>query len=151
MSAMQAIKFQPQVGVGLVVMRKKDGKSQILLHRRKKVTTGSGYWGSGGGYLDYVESLLEGAVREFQEESGGLVKIKNTRFLGVCNFRDFEPYHSVDISFIADWVSGKPQDDKDNEAVEWQWFDMDNLPSPLFPVVDYHLKAYKTGSHFTDS
>lgn len=151
MPEVQATKFQPQVGVGLIVVRDQDGKPQILLHRRKKVTTGSGYWGSGGGYLQYGESLMQGAIREFHEESGNTVSLKNIRFLGVCNFLDFEPYHSVDVSFMADWVAGEPKGAENDEAIEWQWFDMDNLPSPLFPIVAYHLKAHRAGSNFTDS
>ena len=146
MPEIKAVKFQPQVGVGLIVTRNHDGKSQILLHRRKKVTTGSGYWGSGGGHLNYGESLMQGAVREFHEESGGSVKIGNVRFLGVCNFLDFKPYHYVDVSFMADWESGEPKAAENAEAVEWQWYDLDNLPSPLFPVVGYYLKAQREGT-----
>lgn len=148
MSEQKAIKYQPQVGVGLAVFRECEGKKQILLHRRKKVTSGSGYWGSGGGFLDYGESLLKGAVREFHEEAGNNIKIKNVRLAGVCNFLDFEPYHSVDVSFVGEWVSGEPENAKNEEAVEWQWFDLDNLPEPLFPVVEKYLDRLKKEDTF---
>lgn len=81
--------------------------------------------------MEYGESLLQGAVREFHEEAGNAIKIKNVRQLGVCNFLDFEPYHSLDVSFMAEWVSGVPEAASNNEAVAWQWFDVNNLPSPL--------------------
>jgi len=148
MSEQTAIKFQPQVGVGLMVFREYNGKWQILLHRRMKVTSGSGYWGSGGGFLDYGESLLKGAVREFHEEAGDNIKIENVRLLGICNFLDFAPYHSLDVSFVADWVSGEPEAAKNGEAVEWHWFDLDGLPEPLFPVVEKYLQKYTAGSSF---
>lgn len=151
MTEQQAIEYQPQVGVGLIVARVHGGKSQILLHRRKKVTTGHGYWGSGGGYLDYGESLMQGAIREFHEESGNKIEIKNVRFLGVCNFLDFKPYHSVDVSFTADWISGDPSEAPNGEAAEWRWFDVDNLPSPLFPIVERYLQARKSNGKFIDS
>jgi 8-oxo-dGTP diphosphatase len=151
MPEQRAIKYRPQVGVGLIVQRTYKGRLQILLHRRKKVATGSGYWGSGGGYLNYGEPLQAGALREFHEESSNGVKIKNVRFLGICNFLDFKPYHSVDVSFLADWVSGEPRSADNEEAVEWRWFDADNLPSPLFPVVGYHLAAYAKDTILTDS
>lgn len=152
MAEQKAIKSRPQVGVGLIVLRKHNGKEQTLLHKRtKKVSTGSGYWGSGGGYLNHGESLMKGALREFHEESGNCIKLTNVRFLGVSNVTDFEPYHSVDVSFLADWVSGKPGEDENGEAVDWQWFDLDNPPSPLFPVVERYLEAYKRGGNFLDS
>lgn len=143
--------LQPQVGVGVIVFRQQSGTEQVLLHRRKRVSLGSGYWGSGGGHLELGESLMDGAIRELHEESGNQLQVENVRFLGVCNFTELAPKHYVDVSFAADWVAGTPKNDEAGEAVEWQWFDLDNLPSPLFPVVERYLGVYKTGTVFLDS
>jgi ADP-ribose pyrophosphatase YjhB (NUDIX family) len=141
----------PRVGVGIIVFRHHNGRQQVLLHKRNHVSSGSGYWGSGGGFLELGESLLEGALRELGEEAGSGLKVNNVTFLGVCNFTDFLPEHSVDISFRADWVSGRPISDKAKESVLWQWFDLDALPSPLFPVVERYLGTVLGQVAFLDS
>lgn len=144
-------KTEPQVGVGILVMKKEGNKEFILLHRRNKVSFGTGYWGSGGGHVDLGESLMSAALRELREEAGEDLKVKNVRFFAVCNFTELQPKHYVDVSFMADWVSGEPVEDDAGETMEWQWFDINELPSPLFPVVERYMDAYRRGSNFIDS
>lgn len=75
----------------------------------------------------------------------------NVRFIGVLNFPDMPPKHFVDISFAADWVSGEPENTEPEKMTEWQWFPLDNLPSPLFPPVARYLEAMAAGQNFLDS
>jgi len=111
-----------------------------MLHQRKG-SHGPGYWGSGGGHLELGESLMGGET----------LVVDNVRFLGVMNFTQFKPKHYVDISFVADWVSGEPTNAAPEETTDWQWFELDKLPSPLFPPVEKYLEALKTGQNFFDS
>lgn len=140
----------PKVGVGIIVIKKENGKSYIMLHQRRG-RLGSGYWGSGGGHLKPGESLKEGALRELSEEAGSQVVVDNVKFLGVVNFTEMQPKHYVDISFLAEWVSGEPTNNAPEETTDWQWFDLDNLPSPLFPPIAKYLVALKTGQNFFDA
>ena len=140
----------PKVGVGIIVIKKEHGKSYIMLHQRRGEHS-SGYWGSGGGHLELGESLQEGALRELSEEAGSQVKVENVQFLGVMNFTEMQPKHYVDISFSAEWVSGEPTNSAPEETTDWQWFDLDKLPSPLFPPIEKYLVALKTGQHFFDA
>ena len=91
------------------------------------------------------------AIRELEEEAGSNLKFANVSFLGVYNFTEMEPKHYVDVSFSAEYVSGKPENSAPNETTDWQWFDLDNLPEPLFPPVAVHLRALKSGEKFFDS
>ncbi len=142
----------PKVGVGIIVIKKADGKSYVMLHQRKgRRGLGKDYWGSGGGHLDLGESLMEGALRELKEEAGEAVIVKNVRFLGVINFTEMKPKHYVDVSFVADWVSGEPTNNAPKETTDWKWFALDELPSPLFPPIEHYLEALKTGRNFFDS
>ncbi len=140
----------PKVGVGIIVIKKEGGKSYIMLHQRKG-SLGKNYWGSGGGHLELGESLQEGALRELSEEAGATVVVKNVTFLGVVNFTQMQPKHYVDISFSAEWVSGEPTNNSPRETTDWQWFNMDNLPSPLFPPIEKYLITLKTGQNFFDA
>jgi len=140
----------PKVGVGIIVIKKEDGKSFIMLHQRKR-NAGIGYWGSGGGHLKLGESLQAGALRELSEEAGEQVIVDNVTFMGVMNFTQMQPRHYVDVSFVADWISGEPTNNAPEETTDWQWFDMEDLPSPLFPPLEKYLVALKTGQNFFDS
>lgn len=121
-----------------------------MLHQRKS-QHGNGYWGSGGGHLEIGESLQDGALRELREEAGEDLRVKNVRSLGVCNFTQMKPKHYVDISFVAEWKSGKPHNTEPEKMSVWQWFPLDTLPAPLFPVLETYIEAYKTGKNFFDS
>jgi 8-oxo-dGTP diphosphatase len=145
-------KPHPKAGVGIIVIKKKDGRDYVMLHQRKGARgLGKDYWGSGGGHLELGESLKQGALRELAEEAGNNLVIKNVRFLGVINFTEMKPKHYIDVSFVADWVSGEPENSAPEETTDWQWFSLDSLPSPLFPPVKHYLEALKTGQNFFDS
>lgn len=121
-----------------------------MLHQRKG-SLGKNYWGSGGGHLELGESLKEGALRELAEEAGEAVVVNNVNFLGVVNFTEMQPKHYVDISFYADWISGEPTNNSPRETTDWQWFELNKLPTPLFPPIEKYLGALKTGQSFFDS
>lgn len=140
----------PKIGVGVIVIKKADGKEYIMLHQRKG-DHGPGYWGSGGGHLELGESLKAGALRELSEEASEALIVDNVSFLGVMNFTEFKPKHYVDVSFLANWVSGEPTNNAPEETTDWQWFPLDELPKPLFPPVATYLEARKTGQKFFDS
>lgn len=141
---------QPKVGVGVIVIKKEGQKQFVMLHQRKG-KLGTHYWGSGGGHVEPGESLQEAIMRELREEAGDDLKVTNVSFLGVYNFTEMPPKHYVDISFYAEYVSGEPVNNSPEETTEWQWFDVNDVPSPLFPPVEIHLKALKTGEKFFDS
>lgn len=141
---------RPKVGVGIIVIKKIDGKSYVMLHQRKG-QLGTGYWGSGGGHLELGESMQSGALRELAEEAGPQLKVKNVRFLGVINFTELFPKHYIDVSFAAEWESGEPINSAPRETTDWQWFPLDNLPEPLFPPVKIYFEFIKTGQNYRDS
>ncbi|HSX28449.1 MAG TPA: NUDIX domain-containing protein [Candidatus Saccharimonadales bacterium] len=141
---------QPKAGVGVIVIKKENDKSYVMLHQRKG-SHAANYWGSGGGHLELGESLQGGALRELKEEAGEALKVDNVKFLGVMNFTEMKPKHYVDVSFVADWISGEPTNSAPEETTDWQWFPLDELPSPLFPPVEKYLEALKTGQNFFDS
>lgn len=133
----------PQVGIGVLVM--KDGK--VLLAKRKN-THGEGKWGGVGGHLEHLESFAECAKREAREEAG--VEIDNIRFLCVTNFKDHAPKHYVDIGLAADWMGGEAKNLEPDKKEEVRWFDMDDLPGPLFGMMPNYFQALKTGGQYFD-
>lgn len=123
----------------------KDGK--VLLGKRKGAH-GEGEFAWPGGHFEYMESFEECIRRETMEETG--ITIKNIRFLMLANLKQYAPRHYVHINLIADWESGEPQVMEPEKCEGWEWYDIDDLPSPLFGTVQTSIEAYKTGRNYWD-
>jgi 8-oxo-dGTP diphosphatase len=132
---------RPKVGIGVVVIR----AGKVLLGKRKGAH-GAGEFAGPGGHLESLESFADCAIRETLEETG--IEIENVRFLCVTNLRTYAPKHYVDIGVVADWKSGEPQVLEPDKVEGWDWYNMDNLPAPLFGVEPYYIEALKTGRHY---
>lgn len=143
MNEQQVDELRPRVGTGIMIL--KDGK--VLLGKRKN-KHGAGEYAFTGGKLEQGESIVECAKRETREEAG--IEIDNVRFLALSNEKKYLPKHYVNIGLIADWKSGEPRTMEPEKLEYWDWFDLDNLPSPLYDGVIKFVEAYKTGKNFFD-
>lgn len=135
---------KPKVGVGVMVM--KEGK--VLLGKRKNAH-GAGEYAFPGGHLEYMETITACAIRETQEESG--IFIQNIRFQLVATVTAYTPKHYVHINVLADWKSGEPQVLEPEKCESWGWFDINNLPQPLFATIPTSIDSFKTGKNFFDA
>ena len=123
-----------KVGVGFGVMLMKEGK--ILLGRRHadpdkadSELHGEGTWTMPGGKLEFGESFENGARREVYEETR--INLKKVKVICVNNDKN-EYAHFVTIGLFSDKFNGEPKIIEPDEIVEWQWFDLNNLPTPLY-------------------
>lgn len=132
---------RPKVGIGVMIL--KDGK--VLLGKRKN-SHGDGEYAFPGGHLEHGESFEECARRETLEETE--INIKNLRFLLLKNVLDYLPKHYVHISILADWESGEPKVLEPEKCESWGWYDLDNLPSPLFKPVVTSIESFRTGKYY---
>jgi 8-oxo-dGTP diphosphatase len=132
-----------KVGIGVMILR----NDKILMGRRKG-SHGAGEYAFTGGHLEYMESFSECAERETLEESG--IKIKNIRFLCLANENTYPPRHGVLIGVIADWESGEPQVLEPDKRESWDWYDLDNLPEPIFIPAKIMIDSYKTKRNYYD-
>lgn len=133
-----------KVGVGVMIL--KDGK--VLMGKRKG-KHGAGEYAWPGGHLEHMESIVECAKRETLEETG--MEIENVRFLRLLNMKEYAPKHYIDIGVVADWKSGEPVNLEPEKLESWEWFDLENLPSPLFAALPSYFEALKTGNNFFDN
>lgn len=83
---------------GLLV---KDGG--LLMVNHKGLTDENVFWAPPGGGLDFDETLNEALQREFKEETGLEIVVKE--FLFVYEFKS-EILHAVELFFEVDLVSG---------------------------------------------
>lgn len=122
----------PRIGTAVCIL--KEGK--VLLGLRKGPLAG-GTWAFPGGHLEFLETLVDCIVRETNEETG--LKIKNIRFWTFTE--DFYiDQHYITFTYLADWDSGDPEAKEPHKCNGWQWFDWDELPSPLMPSIEEMVK-----------
>lgn len=135
---------KPKVGVGVMIL--KDGK--VLLGRRKG-SHGEGEYAFPGGHLEYMESFENCAKREVKEETG--MEIADIKFLFLANIIKYAPKHYVHVGLIADWKSGDPQVLEPDKSESWVWFDLNQLPEPMFEMCRLSIDSYKNKKIYYDA
>ena len=133
----------PKVGIGVMIL--KSGK--ILLGKRKG-SHGEGEYAFPGGHLEYMESFADCARREVSEECG--IEIDNIRFQYLANITKYMPKHYTHIGLVADWKSGEPKVLEPEKSELWGWYDIDNLPQPVFEMCTLAVQCHKTGKNYLD-
>ena len=136
---------RPRVGIGAIV--RKDGK--YLLGKRKGAHSSVGEYAAPGGWLEYMESIEECTKREVMEETG--MEVEDVRFLFLYNMKDYAPDHLINIAVTCEWKSGEPKNMEPDKNEGWDWYDLNNLPKPLYRSWSTILEALKTGRNYFDS
>ncbi len=144
-----------RVGAGIGVMLWRDGKILLGLRnsdpaKAQSALRGEGTWTMPGGKLEFGETIEEGAKRETLEETG--IILNDVRVICV-NTEKNEHAHFITIGAYCDNFTGEfsnePELKEPDEIVRWEWFDINNLPSPMFPssahiIVNYRNKVFYT-------
>lgn len=117
---------RPKVGVAVLLIQ--DHK--ILLGKRRN-SHGQGAWATPGGHLEFGETLEECAKRELIEETG-LTAASAKKLWFTNDIHAQEDKHYITIFMLVDAISGELQNREPDKCESWQWFDCNNLPSPLF-------------------
>lgn len=120
----QVLKTIPIIAVdGILIV---DG--QVLLLKRKDDPF-KGSWVLPGGMLKYGETLEESVIREFEEETKIMVRVKS--IVNIYSYPHRDPRgHVVGISYICDPVAGSTENKvEDNPNLEY--FKLDKLPNNM--------------------
>jgi len=144
-------KPKPAVGVGVMIIQ--DNK--ILLGKRHSNPDkadselhGEGTWTLPGGKLHFKEGLKEAGKREVLEETG--IKIKELGELISVSNDSVPDKHFVTIGFLCTGFEGEAKVMEPDEIVDWKWFDLNNLPSPVFPPSEKIIKNYLSKKIYQD-
>lgn len=101
-------------------------RTKVLLIKRG-IEPGYGKWALPGGYLDWDETVEEGARREVLEETGISVQIIRLLEVKSSPKRNFQ---NIAIVFLAEADSSELILQKE-EILDGGWFDFDNLPEDV--------------------
>ena len=132
---------RPVIGVGVIVWRGR----QILLGERL-VNGSSNCWQFPGGHLESDESVIECAQREVLEETG--LQVAALRHLGYTDkLFDMSGSKYITLLVSCEHVSGEAVVLEPDKCASWQWFDCQQLPSPLFLPITNFLSQMSGCSH----
>ena len=94
-------------------------------------------WQFPGGHLEIDESVIECAARELEEEAG--MTLQAPRLAQFTNRQTrYKDRHYVTLYITAEAGPGEAVVREPDKCRQWQWFDWQQLPEPLFqPIVDY--------------
>jgi 8-oxo-dGTP diphosphatase len=113
----------PTVDIIIEVEREAGGEGIVLIYRKNQPRA----WALPGGFVDYGETLEEGAVREAGEETG--LEIESPRQFHTYSDPQRDPRrHTISTVFIARARGTlRPGDDAEQAVI----FEEENLPSPI--------------------
>jgi len=132
---------RPVIGIGVYILAK-DNK--VLLGKRKD-SHGEGEYAPPGGHLEFGESFEEAAKTEVSEETG--LEIDNVELFYVDNnlrYIESDNKHYVTISFKTTHLGGKPKVLEPLKCESWNWYSLDDLPSPLAEFAERALGNLKS-------
>ncbi len=141
---------EKRVGVGFGVMLLKGNK--ILLGKRHEdpvkassLLNGAGTWTMPGGKLKFGETFEQGSKREVLEETG--IELNSAKVIAVNN-DIVDSAHFVTVGVMSNDFVGEPQVLEPEQITEWDWFELDNLPSPLYFPSAKILENYKENKFY---
>lgn len=143
-----------RVGAGCGVMLLRDGKA--LFGKRhtdpKKADSelhGEGTWTFPGGKFDAGDALLDGPCREVKEETGIDIDRSSLEIISVSSDH-LGDIHFITVGFLARKWSGEPRVMEPDEITDWQWFPLNQLPTPLFFPTERMIKNYVSKRLFNE-
>ena len=113
------------VAVHAIVER--DGA--LLLVRRAPHLSEGGKWGLPGGFLDRDENLVQGVLRELQEETGWTGEVRGLLRVNSRPDRPREDRQNVAFDFVVAPLTQTGKPDEESTAVEW-------MPIERLPPLD---------------
>ena len=127
---------RPVIGVGVIIWKDRS----VLLGKRID-PEGENHWQFPGGHLEVGETVTECARREVEEEVG--IQISDVKNLGYTNDAFMmSGRHYITLFVSARYVQGEVRVMEPDKCECWQWFESDNLPTPLFAPIRNYLKQF---------
>lgn len=121
------------VTVDVVLCRKYDGKTQMLLIQRKNDPY-KDYWALPGGFVDKGEDIELAAKRELFEETD--IHLCQVKQIGAYGKPDRDPrHHTLSVAYYGE-IDALAEARAKDDAKNVRWFAIDELPALAFDHSD---------------
>ncbi len=131
------------IGCAVLVI---NDQNQVLLGKRKSGYN-SGTYGLPGGRVDGDERMVDGAVRELQEETG--LVAKEIKYVGVVKEWQ-QTKNFIHFIYVCKAWDGQPETMEPGKCDGWGWYDLDDLPENVLKGHKLAVELYLGGSQMID-
>ena len=115
------------VAAGVLIKCTSTNRVLLLLRNDKKPT-----WALMSGGIEEGEDVMAGLIREIDEEMNIDGSIIDFNFMTI----ERVPRKNLEFHYYEGFVDKEFKPVLDHENLNYGWFDIDNLPSPLYPGLD---------------
>lgn len=129
--------IEPAPAVGVACLLFRQGK--LLLGRRPKPPQQNS-WQCPGGFLHFNETPQQAGERILRQRLGLELTLENCGFY-TNNLFTFESQHTLSLYLSADCQQ------QNITHPDWQWFDIKQLPQPLFLPLEILLNQHHDEIH----
>lgn len=102
-------------------------KDNTILLIKRNVEPFKDYWAIPGGHMEWDISAEETVIKEVKEETS--LDVTHMKFLKAYTDPKRDPMQKVTLAYVVD-TSGEPM--AGDDAKEYQWFNLNNLPELAF-------------------
>ena len=141
-------RYESKVAVFLILMRKVNGKREILLQRRCNTGYMDGKYDCAcSGHLEKGESLSMALIREAKEEIDLEIKEEDLQLVSIIH-----PYQEdyINVFFTTNKYLGIPKIMEPNKCDDLKWFDINELPENIIMRIKNVLVNIKRGIIYDD-
>lgn len=144
--------FRSYSAVFPILLRTRDGRRQILLHRRENTGFMDGKWDfAGSGHVDEGETARMAVARECKEELGIGVAVRDVQFRHLSHRASASGRTYYDIYFEVLRYDGVPEIREPQKSSGLCWFELDSLPPDMIPVRREALRQALCGCPYSES
>lgn len=132
---------KPTIAIDIIIQ---DSKGRILLGKlsEKWRDQGKYLWGLPGREISFGENLKSCAERNLLDELG----LKLTAGKIICVNSNFgHGNHFITVGILAK-IDGTLINKHPDDWLEWKWFNLNEIPTELFPSAERTLKSFIKGA-----
>lgn len=130
-----------------VLLHRDDGK--VLLLERANTGYADGQLCPPSGHLEAGESVVDGALREANEEVGVVIDPADLWFAHVVHYRNSDSPARIGFFFATRAWSGTPVNREPHKCAGLLWADPTNLPPNTVPYTAFALGQIAMGVAFS--
>lgn len=127
-----------QVSIDILVIKEK--KLLLGLLTRKWQYNGEQVYGVPGRDIHFGEKIGEAVIRNIKEDLN--CEVKNYKVINV-NANYALGSHVIGIGILAE-IEGEITNLHPEDWEKWEWFDLDEIPTKLFPSAKNAIESYLT-------
>ena len=118
-------RFKSGICVDLLMLKKEEDKTKVLLMRRKNTGSNDGEYEFPGGHLEENEDLFDAMIRESEEELLIKIQREDLELVHIMHHYTGTRFNFVFKVMVSNFMPKIGEPDKCDKL---EWFDIESLP-----------------------